>query len=156
MLHKVGAQCKYAPWINLPRPDILSAGIGSPLFMHPEWFLAIYAFYRSKKYQSGPIVRQFIPKIQAGARMLTPICLPRPKMLSASIGLPSFMTPEWFLAIFAFCRSKIYQSSYHQYFRSYDHFNNYHEFSLIIHKNDVITDISIFFKKSACLMNYRA
>ena len=136
--------------ITLLRPTILSAITGLTCFKTPEWFLAIYAFYRSKKYQSGPIVWQFIPKIQAGARILTPICLPRPKMLSASIGLPSFMTSEWFLAIFAFCRSKIYQSSYHQYFRSYDHFNNYHEFSLIIHKNDVITDISNFFQKN-CL-----
>ena len=62
---------EFWPWICLPRPDIISAGIGLPCFLHPEWFLAIYAFYRSKKYWIGLIFWQFIPKIRAGARIFT-------------------------------------------------------------------------------------
>ena len=155
------------PGITFLRPTILSVIIGLTCFKTPEWFLAIYAFYRSKKYQIGPIFWQFIPKIRAGAQILTRdlslkakhfvcrycfamlhaswvvsthkyllqiekipnwsvlwqfipkirggtafwlvITLSRPKVLYASIGLPCFMTPEWFLAIYAFCWSKIYK-----------------------------------------------
>ena len=53
------------------RPNTTSAGIDLPYLMHPKWFLAIYAFYRSKKYQIGPIFWQFIRKIGDGAQILT-------------------------------------------------------------------------------------
>ena len=95
---KSGLGHGFWPGFCLPRPKILSANIDLPCFMTPEWFLAIYAFYRLKKYQIGPILWQFIPKIRAGAGFWPGFCLPRPKILSANIDLPCFMTPEWFLA----------------------------------------------------------
>ena len=38
--------------------------------MTSEWFLAIFAFYRSKKYRIDQILWQFIPKIQFGDRKI--------------------------------------------------------------------------------------
>ena len=68
---KSGLGPKFWYGICLSRPNILSAGIGLPCFVHPEWFAAIYTIYRSKKYQIGLIFWQFIPKIRDGAHILT-------------------------------------------------------------------------------------
>ena len=49
-IHKTRAGPEFWPGFSLLRSNILSTSIGLPCFITPEWFPAIYAFSRPKKY----------------------------------------------------------------------------------------------------------
>ena len=104
---------EFCPGICLSRPNILSAGIVLQYFMPPERFLAIYAFCKSKKISHWSILMSIHShlylKSRLGPEFWPEISLSRSNILSAGIGLPWFMTPEWFLAIYIFLKFKKYQ-----------------------------------------------
>ena len=106
---KYGLGPVFWPGVTQLRPNILFLSIDMSSNMGFEWFLSIFTFYRSKKYQNDPILWQFVPKIRPGARFLTRGHSTKTQILFVIIDMLSNVVAEWFLSNFAFYREKMRQ-----------------------------------------------